>query len=129
MSQPMYRYRAVTAGTLSNPYRYIAEGEPVVSPVELKYKWLKPEGEYRKAAALPVVPYMDSARAGKDVQQVMFAPVAPRPDYDANIKLIAEGEATRDAKAAAAVTAPAPAAQPVQQGGDAPQGSGNQEVL
>lgn len=59
----MARFKALTLGTLSNPYRMVSEGEIVeLTEAEAKHyeksKWLRPLAEVNAMKAQPLMPHM-----------------------------------------------------------------------
>lgn len=129
---PEFRYRAVTNGTLSNPYRHVKAGDLVVlsEPLAKPSKWLLPEPEAHAVLSneLPVMPYM--TKPGSELKKVLVAPVTQTSSYSQGIESLKALEALADAKAKGEtkveLTGPALEAPTMTQG---EQGTGNQEVL
>jgi hypothetical protein len=134
----MVQFVALENGTLSNPYRFIVK-ESVVDLTDeeavmyLKSKWLRPVSEKRK----PVPPIM--SHMAKEVSK-LAQPYQPQEssaisseNYNANIAAIQAKEAIEDGKTvdAAVASENEAAAEPTLEntGGDAAQGTGNQEVI
>lgn len=94
----MFKYKAVKAGVLSNPYRFVEEGEVIHSTEEIKASWLVPHDKYKKPKELPVT----SANAPKTLSNPAMAFVPPQiasdPNYDAQIAALQEREAVQDGK-------------------------------
>lgn len=127
-----FSYVATQDGTLSNPYRYIKAGERLESDVDLSdHTWLA-SPNLPKAKELPLMG-VSPPKAGSAVQQIMLAPVAGNPLYDANTAAIVIRETHEDANKVipAAPAAPATETAITTNTGDAEsqQGTGNADVL
>mgnify|MGYP007083423899 CR=1 FL=1 len=92
MSKKPFKYVATSKGTLSNPYRFIEEGETVISHEEIKASWLVPASEFKKKAELPITPLHQVCKAG----QGLPAPVDDA--YQAQIDKLVENEQKQDQK-------------------------------
>lgn len=131
-----YKYKAMSAGTL-NPYRFIAQGETIVSPVPIEASWLKLYGDDGEPV-IPVLPITSSVNyAGSQVQRSVVPPT-PIPDaYALQIKKVQELEALQDGVPLGSVAAvDSPPAAVIAEGEltqDAPapeaEGTGNQDVI
>lgn len=125
-----YRYRAISDGTLANPYRFVNKGQIIDSNTPIKASWLV-DAETPPADPLPVMPVMN--RAGAAVQEITIPPVPSSSQYDAHIETLKRMENKQDG-----ISEPVKPAEPVElarladdggivnPGGD---GTGNQEVL
>lgn len=91
-----YRYKAISNGTLSNPYRFVEAGQVVISPVPITAKWLVTLEEARRIPQLPITPYMRTP--GSDRVNVLHAPAPVDPNYDNQIRVIRDAEDRRDGK-------------------------------
>lgn len=138
----MADFYALENGTLNNPYRFIEKGAVVAltdaeAVVYIKSKWLRPVGEKRK----PAPPIMSHLAANKDGNASRLAEPfkAQAPEgistdsYMANIAAIQARELKEDAASIEAdvvfqnVAASESTIETT--GGDAAEGTGNQDVL
>lgn len=122
----VYKYKALSSGTLNDPYRYIEQGAVIKLPVEIKASWLQPFD--MEEPALPVLPVTSSMNyAGSQVTPVTVPPT-PVPDaYKAQMEKVVELEAAQDAalgKGTEAISVASDAS------AEAPsEGTGNQDVI
>lgn len=72
-----YKYKAVSDGVLSNPYRRVRKGETIIftEPLEQPSKWLIPHEEYKPEPDLPLIPHM-----GFEKRTVAHASTTPHSD-------------------------------------------------
>lgn len=128
----VYKYKALSSGTLNDPYRYIEEGAVIKSPVEIKASWLKP---FDKAEpVIPVLPVTSSMKIAGSDDTAVVVPPAPIPDaYKAQMEAVLKLEAAQDASLGsggqgAEATAVAETTLPASEGAPA-EGTGNQDVI
>lgn len=112
----MYSYKASKDGTLSNPYRYVKQGETVESDVPLTASWLvSPESP--EPAPLPITPMMNFA--GRELKNILVPPVGQSDGYQENMKTLIAKENAADGTTTAKV----------ENNGDGESGTGNTDVL
>lgn len=126
----VYKYKALSSGTLNDPYRYIEEGAVIKSPVEIKASWLKPFDTVEPV--IPVLPVTSSVNyAGSQVTAITVPPT-PIPDaYKAQMEKVIELEAAQDAALGnGSVEATASVETSADASAEAPsEGTGNQDVI
>lgn len=143
-----FEYKAISNGTLNNPYRFIEKDQIVVSDVEIKSKWLVSIEAADKIAKEPLMSHMNTAdkpqpRAALNgidaMRQLDPASVADQA-YTKNIQTLQKFERAQDVIIPQANAAPdkppvnqgtaAPVDTQQQPGGEAAQkGTGDQDVL
>lgn len=87
-------YKAIKAGTLSDPYRYVHKGETVESKKPINCKWLVPVDKYRDVE-LPLTATMVAQQAdiSKRPPAAPHLPPVVDPSYDRALKSILAKEA------------------------------------
>lgn len=133
----MVQFYALENGTLGNPYRFI-EKDTVLDLTEAeaafysKSRWLRPVEEKRRPAP-PLMSHMAKAvNTLAEVYRPQPSNEVATPQYQANIEALQRKEALEDAATAVASQNLATAASeaPAETtGGDATEGTGNQDVL
>jgi hypothetical protein len=134
----MPKFYALENGTLANPYRFIEKGTEVEltdaqAVVYMKSRWLRPVEEKRKPAP-PIMSHMVNTPSRLAEP---FKPQAPEgistDAYMANMAALRMREQNEDAakveKEVATENAAAAEATIETAGGDAAEGTGNQDVL
>lgn len=97
-----FKYKALTNGTLNHPYRFVTAGEIVELDEKINARWLIPLKDANAQKPLPLMPIMNIA--GSQVEHITVAPIAPRPDYDAQMGTLIAKEQAQDAAKAASDT-------------------------
>lgn len=125
----MFEYKAMTNGSLSNPYRFVRKGTKVQSETEISASWLEPiiDGKEPVIQEKPVTPYLDEVtNRAKPPEPVAAIPEAYSDQMEqviANEKRI-DGTTTAEEEAGEAEVSPA------SDGGEPEAtGSGNQDVI
>jgi hypothetical protein len=136
----MFKYKAMSAGTLSNPFRYVEKGMIVSSTEELNANWLKEFAEGEAAPKLPPEPPLMSnmikaeerITLSKEDEQKLVDKYKDS-DYDKQIQQLKKLEAAQDKKPDAPVDTVAGAeSENTITGGDDTTGgasSGDQDVV
>lgn len=121
-----HEFKALSAGTLSNPYRYVEKDEIVLlDDSEAKFyakksKWLRPLAEVKNRVEPPLMSHM-AVKRGMDglpyARPQPFPPSPQTPGYDEAMKRIVAAEKAADTK--------------VQEPGEGaePEGTGNADPL
>lgn len=128
----MPKYRAITNGTLNNPYRFVERGEIVDLPkaLEKPSKWLIPlETIGTKPLPEPSIfqPELNPNDSARRLHEIKVAPVAEQSAYQQQINTLIKHEQANPIQSAPVQSAPEPVVEN-QPGGEA-EGTGNQEVL
>ncbi len=134
----MPKFYAKENGTLANPYRFIEQGTEVEltdseAVLYLKSRWLRPVEEKRKPAP-PIMSHL-TKQSAKLAEPFKVQPPEgiSTVGYQANIEAIRQREANEDAvtveDAVAGQNAAAAESTIEETGGDAAEGTGNQDVL
>lgn len=133
--QPTKRtYVATQNGTLSSPFRYVRKGERIQitsASHPIKSKWLVPEEDHKERPGnLPIMSNLKTRDMRHEPAQKPKMVTPADKDYERVMGDIKRKEALEDAqrKAALSPTPPAPQGQPGGEG-DAPKGTGAQEVI
>lgn len=102
------KFKALSNGTLSNPYRFVEKDQVIDIPddqVEFfaKSKWLRPLEEVNRTPTPPIMPFMKVS--GMNGIQAIEASRNPPPsptlhNYDSNMAAILRKEAVQDKVAA-----------------------------
>ena len=137
-----FKYKATKAGTL-NPFRYVEQGETVVSDVEIECSWLVPIEQFKEKKPLPITATSEKQMTRNPQTPAFIPPVASSDAYNEGMAQINALEKRQDAEAAAAqqqtpAFTPEPQPAPIvnngvaenKETGEAPQtGTGDQDVL
>ncbi len=129
----MAKFYALENGTMGNPYRFI-EKDTVLELTEAeavfysKSRWLRPVEEKRKPTP-PLMSHMaKTVSTLAEVYQPQHSDAVSTPSYQANIDAIQRKESIEDAIASENLAA-ATSVLAETTGGDATEGTGNQDVL
>lgn len=96
----MYKYKAIKAGVLSDPYKRVREGEVVTlsEPLKSKSRWLVPLEDYTPQPEMVTVPHMQHT-APREPHSHMPPPAAESNQYSEGMKNIKAAEMVQDGKA------------------------------